>query len=70
LKSLDSRCSLPLSVVIEGGNDVCNQIQGFCDAISFRAQKPMRYGGLHSTRRQSPGKMTATLVLFHPFRLC
>jgi hypothetical protein len=33
LKSLDSRCSLPLSVVIEGGNDGSKQIRGFYEFI-------------------------------------
>jgi hypothetical protein len=33
MKLLDSRCSLPLSVVIEGGNDVSKQIQGFYEFI-------------------------------------
>jgi hypothetical protein len=34
LKLLDSRCSLPLSVVIEGGNDVNKQTQGFHEFIN------------------------------------
>jgi YtoQ family protein len=34
MKSLGSRCSLPLSVVIEGGNDVSKQIRLFSRASS------------------------------------
>jgi hypothetical protein len=36
LKSLDSRCSLPLSVVIEGGNDGSKQFGGFYESITMR----------------------------------
>jgi hypothetical protein len=37
LKLLDSRCSLPLSVVIEGGNDVSKKIRGFYELIMFKS---------------------------------
>jgi hypothetical protein len=50
LKLLDSRCSLPLSVVIEGGNDVSKQVRGFYDATRNTGENTFQ-GGYDSMKK-------------------